>query len=73
LRAQIDPAPQLLQSGTSLHSVGGRQGPQHESTTLGTVPVGHDGGNAGHVTRAVAQLRASTQRPNAQVTSCAWI
>jgi hypothetical protein len=73
LRTQAAPAPQLLQSVTSRHSVGGRQGPQQESSTLWTVPGGHSVGSARHVTRAVLQLRAITQRPNTQVTSFGWI
>ena len=73
LRTQAAPAPQLLQSVTSRHSVGGRQGPQQESCTLWTVPEGHSTGSARHVTPAVLQLLAITQRPNTQVTSFGWI
>jgi hypothetical protein len=73
LRTQTSPAPQLLQSVTSRHSVGGRQGPQHESSALWTVPEGHAAGSARQVTRAMLQLRLITQRPNTQVTSFGWI
>ena len=66
-------APQLLHADTRLHSVGGRHGPQQALRTLGMVPGGHAAGSARQVTSLVSQLRASTQRSNAQVTSCAWI
>jgi hypothetical protein len=71
--AHTVPAPHRLQLVTSLHSVAGMQGPQHELSTLGTVPAGQLIGCAGQVTFVVLQLRASTQRPNAQVTSLRWI
>ena len=72
-RTQTDPAPQLLHAATRRHSVGGRHGPQQASRTLWMVPGGHSAGSARQVTRVVSQLRVSTQRSNAQVTSFAWI